>query len=277
MDNPLVFLLLGLLIVWVGSYFYSFQRNRRKLRLLASWLKEALPILGAKQSSRWQGADRLDVFVNEGRGNIREAAIVLGMQSRQLFKMIISLVRRGRDSMTTLVSLTKAPVAGNEFEIYEATGPIPRSVLAAAGTEQAWQTEDFSRNGAYKLAFRTTTAQETAQRVITLLLDDGYELRRFSVRPSAPHFMLVLNMGKMPQVEAADLLRLLRTLADEVARPPKAASNQAGKTHKSSKRKNPAGKEPEILLPADSGRGADGYLRTTNHSKNGHAHPETEK
>ncbi len=274
MDNPLVFLLLGLLIVWVGSYFYSFQRNRRKLRLLASWLKEALPILGAKQSSRWQGADRLDVFVNEGRGNIREAAIVLGMQSRQLFKMIISLVRRGRDSLTTLVSLTKAPVAGNEFEIYEAAGLIPRTVLAAAQTDQKWQTEDFSGNSSYKIAYRTANAKEMARRVLTLLLDDGFEVRRFSVRPGAPHFLLVLNLLKMPQVEAADLLRLLRALADEVALPPKNTPKPANKSFKNPKRKNPA--LPGVLLPADTGQGADGYLRTTNHSKNGHAHPETE-
>ena len=277
MDNPLVFLLLGLLIVWVGSYFYSFQRNRRKLRLLASWLKEALPVLGTKQSSRWQGADRLDVFVNEGRGNIREAAIVLGMQSRQLFKMVISLARHGRDSMTTLVSLTKAPVAGNEFEVYEAAGLIPRSVLAAVDTGQAWQTEDFARNSAYKIAYRTNNAREMARRVLTLLLDSGFEVRRFSVRPNAPHFMVVLNLVRMPQVEATDLLRLLRTLADEVARPPKdpPKPKQASKPVKNPKRQNPA--LPELVLPADTGSGADGYLRSTNHSKNGHAHPESEK
>lgn len=271
-DNPLVFLLLGLLILWVGSYFYSFQRNRSKLRNLASWLKDDLPILGVKPSSRWQGADRLDVFVNEGRGNIREAAIVLGMQSRQLFKMVISLVRRGRDSMTTLVSLTKAPAAGNEFEIYEAAGPIPRVVLASADTDQKWETIDFSRNNAYKIAYRTETARETAERVLTLLLNDRFEVRRFSVRPNAPHFLLVLNLVKMPQVEAAELLRLLRNLADEVARPPKTAKPS---TSKSAKRKNPA--TPGVLLPAETGRGADGYLPTTNPSKNGHAHPETEK
>lgn len=273
MNNPLVLLLLGLLIIWVGSYFYSCQRNRRALRLLANWLKEALPILGARQSSRWQGADRLDVFVTEGRGNIREAAIVLGMQSRQLFKLIISLVRRGRDSMTTLVSLTRATAAGNEFEIFETAGIIPRVVLAASDTEQPWQTEDFARNNAYRIAFRSDNAREMARRVLTLLLDEGFEVRRLSVRPNAPHFMLVLNLRKMPQVEATGLLRLLRTLADEVAQSPEKSFKRPEKSLKNSKRKNP--QSSEIRLPADTGSAADGYLPTAQHSKNGHAHPET--
>ena len=276
MDNPLLFLLLGLLVAWVGSYFYSFQRNRSKLRRLASWLKESLPILGAKQSSRWQGADRLDVFVNEGRGNIREAAIVLGMQSRQLIKALISLVRHGRDSMTVLVSLTKPPAAGNEFEIYEASGPLPRAVLAAAGTDQAWQTEDFPRANSYKISFRTDNAKEMAKRLLTLLLDDHYEVRRFSVRPYAPHFMLVLNLVKMPQADAAELLRLIRTLADEVARPEKGSSKRPDKTAKTARRKNPAFIEPEMLLPPEVQPDQDGYLRTTNHSKNGHIEPKVE-
>lgn len=277
MDNPLVFLLLGLLVAWVGSYFYSFQRNRSKLRRLAGWLKEALPILGTKQSSRWQGADRLDVLVNEGRGNIREAAIVLGMQSRQLFKAIISLVRHGRDSMTVLVSLTKPPFAGNEFEIFEADGPLPRSVLAAVDTAQAWHIEDFPRANSYKIAFRTDTAKEMAKRLLTLLLDDQFEVRRFSVRPNAPHFLLVLNLGRMPQVEAAGLLRLLRSLADEVARPDNPKHSDKDKLLKTSRRKTPAFVEPELLLPGDTRPDQDGYLRTTNHSKNGHVNPDTEE
>ena len=87
--------------------------------------------------------------------------------------------------------------------------------------------------------------------------------------------MVVLNLIRMPQIEAAELLRLLRTLADEVARPPQNAPKRPDKPVKNPKRKNPA--LPELLLPADTGPGADGYLRTTNHSKNGHAHPETER
>lgn len=274
MDNPLLFLLLGLLVVWVGSYFYSFQRNRSRLRLLAAWLKDSLPILGSKQSSRWQGADRLDVFVNEGRGNIREAAIVLGMQSRQLVKAIISLTRRGRDSMSVLVSLDKPPADGNEFEIYEASGPIPRVVLAAAGTDQAWQTEDFPRANSFKISFRTDNAKEMAKRTLTLLLDDQYEVRRFSVRLNAPHFMLVLNLVRLPQAESAGLLRLLRTLADEVARPGKSGAKQ---TAKGNKRKTQGFVEPKLLLPTESRPGQNGYLRTTNHSKNGHIEPEIEE
>lgn len=269
---------MGLLVAWVGSYFYSFQHNRGKLRRLAGWLKEALPILGSKQSSRWQGADRLDVLVNEGRGNIREAAIVLGMQSRQLFKAIISLVRHGRDSMTVLVSLTKPPAAGNEFEIFEASGLLPRTVLTAVATAQPWQIEDFPRANSYKIAFRTDNAKEMAKRLLTLLLDDRFEVRRLSVRPNAPHFLLVLNLGKMPQVEAAALLRLLRTLADEVARPGKTNAKGSDKSSKTSRRKAPAFVEPELLLPTDTTRlGQDDYLRTTNHSKNGHVSPDTEK
>jgi hypothetical protein len=277
MDNPLLFLLLGLLVAWVGSYFYSFQHNRRKLRLLASWLKEALPILGVKQSSRWQGADRLDVLINEGRGNIREAAIVLGMQSRQLIKGLISLLRHGRDSLTALVSLTKPPVAGNEFEIFEASSPLPRSVLAAIDTAQAWKIEDFPRPNAYKIAFRTDNGKEMAKRLLLLLLDDNFQVRRFSVRPNAPHFLLVLNLGKLPQVEAAVLLRLLRSLADEVALPNKNKPRQSGKLFKNSPSKNPPFVEPEMILPTDTRPARDGYTRTTNHSKNGHISPKIDE
>ncbi|MDB5082126.1 MAG: hypothetical protein JWP00_4050 [Chloroflexi bacterium] len=265
------------MVAWVGSYFYSFQHNRGKLRQLASWLKEALPILGSKPSSRWHGADRLDVLVNEGRGNIREAAIVLGMQSRQLIKGTISLVRHGRDSMTVLISLTRPPFDGNEFEIFEASGPIPRSVLAAVDTPQAWQTEDFPRANSHKIAFRTDNGKEIAKRTLTLLLDDNFEIRRFSVRPNAPHFMLVFNLRKVPTTEAASLLRLIRTLSDEVTRPPKNSARRADKPSKNSQRKAQAFVEPEPALPGETRPGPDGYLRTTNHSKNGHVSPEVEE
>ena len=165
MNNPFFYLLLGLAVVWIGSYFYSLQHNRRKLRWLAQWLREALPILGSGTTSRWQGADRLDVLLSQGRGPIRESAIVLGMQSRQFFRLLLSLVRGGRDSLSVLVSLTNPPQAGNEFEIFEAAGPLPQTLVAAP---QTWQTEDF--RASHKIAFRTEAAHQSARQVLTLAI-----------------------------------------------------------------------------------------------------------
>lgn len=278
-DNPLLYLLLGLLFAWVASYLYSIQHNRRRLRQLAMWLKDALPLLGGRASSTWHGADRLTVSIPDGRGNIREAAIVLGMQSRQLFRALVSLLRGGRDSLTMLVSLHKGPVNGNEFEIFEAAAPLPKVVVAAAQTAQPWEVEEYARNKAYRLAFRTSTGRETAQRVLTLLLDDGFNLRRFSVRSSVPHLMLVLNVGVLPRTEAAALLRLIRNLSEEVTRPPRPAGPAPAKSQSSpsstsrSRRSTvpnsvifpPDGSSPEPGI--DSGLTRNGFRSNNGHKK----------
>ncbi len=268
MDNPFFFLLLGLLVAWVGSYFYSFQHNRRKLRLLASWLKEALGLLGTRTTSRWRGADRLDVAIEEGRGNIREAALVVATQSRQLFRAMVSLVRGGRDSLTILVALRKETVPGREFEIFEAKGPAPRHIDLTLGTVSAWQIEDYSRNPAYRIAFRTPAAHDNASQVLALLLDDGFNVRRLSVRPTAPHLMLVLNMVSSPKVEAASLMRLVKTLSDEVAQPFKQAtpSKPAAERTPKARRSNPA-----LLYPKEGGSSTPGSSTNGYHSSNGHS------
>lgn len=274
MDNPLFFLLLGLLVAWVGSYFYSFQHNRRKLRYLASWLQDALVLLGSGYTSRWQGSDRLDIILAEGRGNIREAAIVLGMQSRQLFKALLSLVRAGRDSLTLLVSLKTATVAGREFEVFEAKGPIPRSVALAMNGAQAWKVEDYPRSPLYRVAFRTPAARESAFAALALLLDDGFNLRRLSVRASAPHLMLVLNLGVLPKVEAASLLRLVKNLSDEVLQPFKTETPAKSRPNRTAARRStPPGQifpkeEDTSTSEADQNLSRNGF-----HTSNGH-HPK---
>ncbi len=101
-QNPLAYFIFGLLFAWVGSYFYSAWHNRRRLTWLARWIEPALPILGTGLNSRWQGTDRLTILIDKGRGQIREAAVVIGMQSRRLFNALISLIRGGRDSMTAV-------------------------------------------------------------------------------------------------------------------------------------------------------------------------------
>ena len=274
MDNPLFFLLLGLLVAWVGSYFYSFQHNRRKLRYLALWLQEALVLLGSGYTSRWQGSDRLDIILPEGRGNIREAAIVLGMQSRQLFKALLSLVRAGRDSLTLLVSLRTGTVAGREFEIFEAKGPIPRSITLAADSVQPWKIEDYPRAPLYRVAFRTPAARESAYAVLALLLDDGFNLRRLSARSSAPHLMLVLNLGVVPKVEAASLLRLMKNLSDEVSQPFKTETPAKTRPNRTATRR---ATPPGQIFPKEdtpSASEADHKLsRNGFHTSNGH-HPK---
>ncbi|HEX2911150.1 MAG TPA: hypothetical protein VH186_10110 [Chloroflexia bacterium] len=261
MDNPFFYLLLGLLVAWIGSYFYSIQRNRKRLREIAYWLQDALPLLGAKHTSQWRGADRLDIFVNEGRGNIREAALVGGMQSRQLFKAVISLIRGGRDSLTLLVSLQKPPASGNEFEIFEAKMPVPRTVVGASDSGNPWQIENYARSNFYKLAFRTPNAREMASRILTLLLDDGFVVRRLSTRPGAPHIMLVLNMSAAPKVEAAALLRLVKGLSDELPR-----SEQPGTKDRPGSR--PSKSKPPSLpgKPLPKAK----YSSNGFHSSNGH-------
>lgn len=230
MDNLLFYLLLGVLVTWVGSYFYSYQYNRRKLRQLALWLKESLSLLGSGQSSRWYGTDRLDINIAEGRGNIRETALVLGVQSRQLFKAVVSLVRGGRDSMSMLVSLRTPPAQENEFEIFEGKGPLPRNVVLAAESDNPWQIVDYPREGAWRLAYRTEAAREIGLRVLTLLLDDGFDPRRISVRSTLPHLLFVLNVGSLPQTDAAPFLRLVKNLAEEISRPPKSTKSRPARS-----------------------------------------------
>ncbi len=274
MDNPLFYLLLGFLVAWAGSYFYSLQHNQRKLRLLALWLRDSLHILGAKPSSTRHGPDRLDIIVSDGRGNIREAAMVMGMQSRQLFRALISLVRGGRDSLSVLVSLQGTPTGGSEFEIFEASGPLPKTVIAAAGTVGEWEVETYASNPAYKIAFRTDSARDAAIRALTLLLDDRFSVRRLSLRATAPHIFLILNLVSLPQVESASLLRLVRSLADEAVGPVKPDSGKRSRPAKSSApSRRPIASNPSVL-PGDNRPPAPGLDPGLTHnqprSTNGH-------
>ncbi len=269
MNNPLFYLLLGLLVAWVGSYFFSIQYNRRRLNLLAAWLRDSLAILGTGTSSRWHGADRLDILVDQGRSPMREVAIVIGMQSRQFFRAIISLARGGRDSLSILISLQNTIIPGREFEIFEAKGSLPRNVMSAG---QGWRVEEYRTN--YKIAFRSAEAYQSAQRMLTLLLDDGFDLRRLSVRPSAPHIFMILNVGVLPRSDSAGLLRLIKNLADEVTTSPaKPGRNNS---------KPPTGKptplrprlSPDTRLPKDGTPPPPGLDRglTLPRSSNGNGH-----
>jgi hypothetical protein len=276
MENPLFFVLLVLLVAWASSYLYSFQHNRSKLRSLAGWLQDALSLLGSGYNSRWRGSDRLDVVIPTGRGNIREAAIVIGMQSRQLVKAVISLVRRGRDSLTMLISLKDAPVAGREFEIFESKGPMPRNVLLAEGSLQSWEVETYPQNANYQVAFRTQAARKSAFTLLAALQDNRFDLRRLSVRASAPHLMLVLNVGAIPKSDASALLRLVKNLSQDVAQPLKPETSAKSRSKQSSK-PGRASQTAQPLLPEDAVPPTpgidDGLIHNGFHTPNGH-HPK---
>lgn len=215
LDNPLAYFVFGLLFAWVISYFYSAWHNRRKLTWLARWLEDALPLLGGKISSRFQGTERLDILVNEGRGVIKEAAIVLGVQSRRLFNLVISLIKGGRDSMSYMIHLNRAPDPNFYFEIYGLKEPVPRLILLDPAT---WQIEDYPR-APYRVAFKTSEAKESAFRLIALLHDLKLNIRRVSIRSTMPQIFMVFNLTHLPQVEAGELLRIIRSLVEEVTTP----------------------------------------------------------
>jgi hypothetical protein len=220
MENPLFFLVLGLMVAWVGSYFYSMQYNRRKLTILGRWLQEALTQLGGRVSSRWTNQDTLSISINDGRGRIKEVLVVLAAQRRDLYSMLISLVRGGKDSMSFVLALNPPTRAGAEFEIFKKGTPVPKAVLLGLGGVKDWAIEDYSRNALYQIAARTEATREMASRLITLLLDDGYDIRRVSIRPTTPHMMLVFDIPGLPQADAHDLVQLIRNLADEVSSTP---------------------------------------------------------
>ncbi len=234
LDNPLTYFIFGLLFAWIGSYFYSAWHNRRKLTWLAKWLEPSLHILGSKISSRWHGTDRLDILIGEGRGMMRDGAIVLGVQSRRLFNALISTLRGGRDNMNILVSLQNMPASAYQFEVFGAKEPVPRTV---ALNMAAWDIEDYSR-APYRVAFQDETGRDNAFRLITLLLDLGLDIRRVSVRPVLPQLFFTFNMGRLPQSEAGELLRIVRGVAEEASQPaktnlrPPRSGNKSSKTSK---------------------------------------------
>jgi hypothetical protein len=259
LDNPLAYLIFGLLFAWVASYFYSAWHNRRKLTWVARWLEESLPILGSKISSRFHGTDRLDILINEGRGIIKEAAIVVGVQSRRLFNALISVVKGGHDSMSFMVQLNRAPNPNFYFEIYGLKEPVPQLVML---TPEAWQIEDYPR-APYHIAFKTSVARESAFRLIALLHDLNLDIRRISIRSTMPQVFLVFNLTRQPQVEAGELLRIIRSLSEEVSAPQSKTKETSAPTKGKTKGKNP------FFRPGiDTGLSANGR-----HSTNGH-HPK---
>jgi len=226
MENPLFFLVLGTLVAWVGSYFYSVQYNRRKLTVLGRWLEDALTLLGNKVSSRWTNQDTLSISISNGRGRIKEVLVVLAAQRRDLFSMLISLLRGGKDSMSFVLALNPPTRAGAEFEIFKKGTPVPKTVLLGLGGVKDWQIEDNPRGAPYQVAARTEAARDMANRLIALLLDDGYDIRRVSIRPTTPHMLLVFDVPMLPRSDAHDLVQLIRNLAEEVSSTPPAPRNE---------------------------------------------------
>jgi hypothetical protein len=274
MDNPFFYLALGILLAWAVSFLYSFQVSRRKLTLLARWLEPALPMLGNQINSSWKGNNTLTITVGRGKGIVREAAFVLGVQSKVLFSMLVSLVRGGKDSLTILVSINPPTRAGAEFEIFEANAPVPRTLLKLPPD---WRIEDHGRGAPYKIAFRESTARDSAYRLIALLQDDHYFIRRISIRSSTPHLMLVFNVPRYPTGRAEDFIQLLRNLAEEVSQPSirdrdkdKSGSNKPDKPSRPPLRKEPAkSNEPRKII---QGRFPNGHRSLNGH--NGHKPPE---
>lgn len=258
MDNPLFFLLLGVAVAWVGSYFYSMLHNQRKVKVLAAWLQASIHILGTKISSRFVGTDRVDATVGEGRGNIYEAAIVIGVQSRQFFRAVLSLARGGRDSITILATLRRPTARGLEFEIFEANGPLPVTVVTAGTSSEPFEISEHPNQPAYKVAYRSLGGREIALRTLTILLDDKFNVRRFSVRPTSPHFMVVLNVNALPQSDSSNLLQLVKTLSDEVAVAPVPATTPAKAERKAKRSNQPVIKTNLSILPRNGAVPAPG-------------------
>ena len=215
MNTPIFYLLMGIVFVWVLSYFYNYQVSRNKLKRIALWLQESLSILGGNPTSRWQGFNTLHIMLNGGRGVINDGAIIIGCQSKELFAALVSLVRGGRDSLNFVFSLRPAPLPANVFEIYEANGQVPRIVALSSPDE--WQTE-ISSNGQYRIAYRTSVGRESALRVVTLMMDYGLEIRRISLRTEAPHLLLSFNLRNRINVSSHELIGTIRNLAEESVR-----------------------------------------------------------
>lgn len=215
MTSPLFYFLMGIVFVWVLSYFYNYQASRSKLKRIARWLNESLFILGGNPTSRWQGFNTLQILLNGGRGVIQDGAIIIGTQSKEMFAALVSLVRGGHDSLNFLFTLNPTPPLANVFEIFEAQGQVPRIVALSATGE--WQIEP-TPNGSYRVAYRTIAARDSAFRLVTLIKDYGLEIRRISLRSETPHLLLSFNLGNRINVEAHEFLQTIRNLAEEGVR-----------------------------------------------------------
>lgn len=247
MNSPLFYFFLGIVFVWVVSYFYNFQISRSKLKKVGQWLNEGLFILGGKPSSRWRGANTLQILLNGGRGAISDGAIVLGTQSKELFAALVSLTRGGRDSMNFLFTLQPVPPLTNNFEIFEANGQIPRVVILNAGGE--WQTE-ITADEKYKIAYHTVSARDTAQQLLSLLRDYGMDVRRISLRNQTPHLLLSFNLRGQINVASQEFLQTIRNLAEESVR-----DGKPSEVPPSSKPRNGKSSKPKSrpLSPEESG------------------------
>jgi hypothetical protein len=212
MNSPILYFFMGIAFVWGLSYFYNYQISRSKLNKIARWLNEGLWVLGGKPTSRWQGSNTLRILLNGGRGVISDGAIVLGIQSKELAKALLSIMRGGRDSMNFVFTLTTPPQVANCFEIFEASGPLPRVIMLNVSGE--WMVEPAS-TGAYRIAYLNNTGRESAIRLLTLFNDYGLDIRRISVRTEAPHLLLTFNLHGQIKVEARELLSTIRNLAEE--------------------------------------------------------------
>ena len=237
MNTPIFYFLMGIVFVWVLSYFYNYQASRSKLTRIARWLKDSLPILGGNPTSRWQGSNTLHILLNDGRGVISDGAIVVGTQSKELFAALVSLVRGGRDSLNFIFTLRPTPLAANAFEIFEAVGQIPRVVVLSNPDE--WQVE-LALNGLYRVAYRTIAGRDIALRLITLLNDYGLDIRRISLRTEVPHLLLSFNLRTRINVDSHELLGTIRNLAEESVRGT-TVSNKSNKNNSKDQNNKPGG------------------------------------
>ena len=200
--------LVAVVMVWfaAGSIW-----NVRKGKATLRWMQDGLHLLCERTTVRWLGTTAVELVLSKPKAPFEEATLVIFLEPRDVpWLWGFSRSRGRRDSLILRARMHGAP--HGDLEALDRASFAGRDVLRSLASER-WLVREGGAGGALPVYYKVESALSVADALLERARGAGMRVRRLSVRRSAPHLQLHVDLpaGSAP---AADFFGAVRTLGD---------------------------------------------------------------
>ena len=197
-------------ILLVVGYVAGAWLNRRRSKLLGSWLQAGLGALGGVPTWRWirsmtAGAEVTVAGATRPFDRVQMAYFLMTREFPPLWGL--ELLRGKRDTLSIRADLRALP--GRTFEVVPLHGRLRQTLDRNAG-DQPWLWQEMPAG--LGLATRGPADPKLARSVQAFLQRYGAAVERLSLRGRQPHLMLFLRLAGLETRPAAELIRAVKEL-----------------------------------------------------------------
>ena len=203
--------LIGIAAVAVVAWFAAGTIwNIHKGRTLMRWMQGGLPLLGARTTVRWLGSTAVEMVIRDGKAPFAGVTLVIFLEPRDMpWMWALGHSRGRRDILIIRGVLHRTP----EVEL-EALDPVSWSGRdALARVPPKWPTRQAAGAGNVEIHHSNDAALALAEALLTLAQQDGFAVKRLSLRRSEPNFQLHVSIPD-PRRPARDFFKAVHSLAD---------------------------------------------------------------